>query len=241
MRLLEGMRGLLFPRSCVGCGASDPTPLPHLCRDCLVELHPICDPYCRRCGRPAWGLIDGDYECSLCREIRPAFDSARSVMLFEGIVAEMIRMLKYRRALWLAADLASFLQHGWETFFPGRGFDMITYVPLHAWRRRRRGYNQAALLARDLGKRDRSILVRSCLIRTIPTASQTRLTASQRLTNVRGAFTVKTGSRKWLEGKRILLVDDVMTTGATASECARALKAAGAQKVHVLTVARTLY
>ncbi|HIE11202.1 MAG TPA: ComF family protein, partial [Kiritimatiellae bacterium] len=228
MRLLEGMRGLLFPRSCVGCGASDPTPLPHLCRDCLVELHPICDPYCRRCGRPAWGLIDGDYECSLCREIRPAFDSARSVMLFEGIVAEMIRMLKYRRALWLAADLASFLQHGWETFFPGRGFDMITYVPLHAWRRRRRGYNQAALLARDLGKRDRSILVRSCLIRTIPTASQTRLTASQRLTNVRGAFTVKTGSRKWLEGKRILLVDDVMTTGATASECARALKAAGA-------------
>lgn len=241
MHLLKGILGLLFPRSCVGCGVADPTPLPHLCRDCLMELHPICDPFCRRCGRPAWGLIDGDYECSFCRETRPAFDSARSVMLFEGVLAEMIRMLKYRSALWLATDLAAFLQHGWETFFPADSFDIITYVPLHAWRRRLRGYNQAALLARGLGKSDRRALVRSCLIRTVPTASQTRLTASQRLTNVRGAFAVRISSRKWVEGKRILLVDDVVTTGATASECARALKAAGAQKVHVLTVARTLY
>jgi len=241
MSLRDGILGLLFPRNCFGCGVTDPEPLSHLCRECLWQVQPLADPMCIRCGRPAWGQISSQYVCSFCEDTQPHYDRARSVLLYDGIAADMIRALKYRGALWLAGDLGAFLRHGLERFYGRERFDLITFVPLHPLRHRLRGYNQAALLAGAVARASGDVLVRPTLRRIRMSASQTRLTARQRLHNVRDAFAVRRRGRRWLQGKRILLVDDVMTTGATVSECARALKAAGAEKVCVLTAARTLY
>lgn len=239
--MLQGMLNLIFPRACVGCGRADPAPLTHLCADCIFEMHPLAASVCSRCGHPFWGDVEGDYTCSYCEELQPAFDTARSVLLFDGLAAELVRRFKYAGAVWLAGDLAAFLRHGYEFYYGDRSYDLITYVPLHPWRRRWRGYNQAGLLARALVRLLGSGVVRPYLMRVRRTESQTRLTARQRLNNVRGAFAVRKGRSRWLAGKAVLLIDDVMTTGATVSECARALKQSGAEKVDVLTLARTLY
>jgi ComF family protein len=128
------------------------------------------------------------------------------------------------------------MQSAVEAHYNVSEIDLVGYVPLYPARRRERGFNQAQLLARGLAQRLGKPLMRRCLVRTRSTETQTHLTAAERLTNVRGAF--KARWRRWIEGKRVLLVDDVMTTGATVSECARALKKGGAHHVKVVTVAR---
>ncbi|MDH3981808.1 MAG: phosphoribosyltransferase family protein, partial [Kiritimatiellaceae bacterium] len=138
--------------------------------------------------------------------------------------------------LYLAPDLAEMLNNCRKAEYPGREFDLLVPVPLYHVRRRARGYNQSALLAHELGRRIGCRSTPGFLRRIKPTTTQTNLTAPQRLSNVRNAF--QSRSEKWLAGQRVLLVDDVMTTGATVNACAKALKKGGVTSVHVLTVAR---
>jgi ComF family protein len=153
----------------------------------------------------------------------------------EGPLAEMIRRLKYHKGLWLASDLADLLLAALQVHFIPEEIDAAGFVPLFPTRRREREYNQSEVLARLLCRRSGIALLKRGLVRTRATPSQTLLTASARADNVRNAFRVC--NPKWIEGRRILLVDDVMTTGATVNECARVLKAAGATRVWVLTAA----
>jgi ComF family protein len=182
------------------------------------------------------GYIDHDYVCSLCSASRPAFDRAVSGARYDGIVREMVMSLKYGRALWLVSDLAYLLETVVRAHYPLDEIDAVAAVPLHGRKYRERGFNQAELLARALAASLDKPLLRRCLVRVRSTDTQTHLTAAQRLTNVRGAFEPRWN--RWIEERRVLLVDDVMTTGATASECARALRGGGARKVYVATVAR---
>jgi ComF family protein len=227
---------LLFPRACAACGARDPDPHAHLCWDCVTRCRFIQPPFCERCGDPVSGRIDHAYECAFCAHHRIHFEAARSVVRFDGPAADVVRALKYRAHTWLSRDLADLLEAGLETHYPAVAFDAVAFVPLHLLRQRERGFNQAELLARALARRRGLPLAPRALVRVRPTPTQTRLTAPQRAANVHHAFRAGRG-RKW-SGARLLLVDDVMTTGATVNECARALKAGGAATVHVLTVAR---
>lgn len=145
-------------------------------------------------------------------------------------------MLKYENALWVAPDMAVILQNCLKAEFAGCEFDLVVPVPLHHVRRRERGFNQSAVLARELGRRIECQSRPGALRRIRPTTTQTHLTASQRLSNVKNAFQCR--KEKDLVGQRVLLLDDVMTTGATVNACAKALKHGGASSVHVLTVAR---
>lgn len=227
---------LLYPRACAGCGGSLADDARQVCWDCRAALRTIGAPQCSLCGNPVEGRIDHTYICYHCTQFVPAFDLARSALRFEGVAADLIHAFKYREALWLQDDLVDVLEACVHVHFEDRPIDALACVPLHHVRQRERGYNQARLLADGLARRLGKPFWPRALKRVRPTGTQTHLTARDRLTNVKGAFGARCVTR--LQGKRILLVDDVMTTGATTSECARALKQAGVAAVYVVTLAR---
>jgi len=227
---------LLFPRCCGGCGGAAEAEGGHLCWDCRAELRPIGAPICSLCGNPVEGRIDHVYECFHCVENRPRFDRARSAVRFEGAITQLIRQFKYHHALWLQEELVDLLQATVVAHYDQVDWDAVCAVPLHHVRQRERGFNQAALLATSLARRLKLPVRGSGLVRGRATGTQTHLTARERLSNVKDAFEVRWAAR-W-RGLRLLLVDDVMTTGATVSACAGVLKDAGAASVHVITLAR---
>ncbi len=241
LRIREALRpalDLLFPRTCLGCGVPDPDPHRFFCWDCRSAFRFVQPPSCRRCGDPVSGRIDHTYICSACTRRAPGFDAARSVLRDHGPAAEAVRALKYGAQTWLAADLADFLIEGFRTYYGQESFDGVCPVPLYRTRLFQRGFNQASLLAAPLARAFGLEWNPRALRRIRPTPSQTRLTAAERAHNVREAFRSRPHARRWIAGRRLLLVDDVMTTGATADACARALKASGAVRVHVLTLVR---
>lgn len=228
---------LVFPRACEGCGVALPDEPGALCGDCQAAVKTVGLPFCERCGDPVAGDISGPFECTHCHQQPPAFAWARSAVRYDGLAQACLRRFKYHGGTWLLDNLSGWLLALWRTCPPeARAADYITPVPLYPRRERERGYNQAALLGEQLAVHVGIPFRNRVLRRTRSTDTQTRLTAAQRVHNVKGVFSVPRPRR--VRGARIVLVDDVMTTGATVNECARALMAAGAAAVMVLTVAR---
>jgi ComF family protein len=190
--------------------------------------------FCAQCKTPFLNSFPLDLEgrCALCRAGARGFDAAYCFGFYEGPLRELIHLLKYDGMKPLAGPLTGYL---WRALPLDEKFDAVVPMPLH-WRRRfQRGFNQAAVLAKDVARR-RKIPLLNAVRRVRATRSQTGLTNAKRRENVSGAFRARRG---WpVEGLRILLVDDVMTTGATASACASVLKRAGAKSVTLLTLAR---
>jgi ComF family protein len=230
------MIDLLYPRNCIRCGGLSPDPMKHICWDCLSDTPKVDPPFCALCGDPVAGDIQHDYTCFACARETPAFIRARSAVRYEGAVGEALRALKYDNAMWVVEDLSRILFACVQAEYSGVEFDIITSVPLFPPRCRARGFNQSALLGRSLGNRLTVPFKEGLLRRVRSTVTQTGLTAPQRAANVCGAFRVGLFARP--AGLKILLVDDVMTTGATVNACAKALKQGGAASVHVVTVAR---
>lgn len=182
------------------------------------------------------GRLDQRFVCRHCREAPPSFDLARSAVYYDGAAAEVVKAFKYRGALWMENLLVDWLEACLNTWLKEEKPDWVVPVPLHPRRWRERGFNQAVLLAAGLARRRGWRCGSGMLERVKPTLKQTRLTAPQRLSNVAGAFRAAPVAE--LNGRTVLLVDDVMTTGATVGACARALKAAGVTRVVVITAAR---
>jgi len=206
-----------------------------VCERCLREPEPLdADYFCISCRTPFVNSfpLDSEGRCALCRSGLRAFDAAYSFGSYGGSLRELIHLLKYQGMQPLARPLGAYLLRSLPR---DEAFDAIVPVPLHWWRRWNRGFNQSELLARALS-RSTGIPVRDALRRTRPTASQAGLSNTARRRNMVQAFRCRREIA--VRGKRILLVDDVMTTGSTATACARALKGAGATRVAVLTVAR---
>ena len=229
---------MVCPRMCAGCGRPVGEEASHICWECLAGLWPVQFPHCAVCGNPVQGKAEGEYTCSMCRGRKRNFDKARSAVHFDGPITHVLHAFKYTQAAHLASDLAGLLAVCAEVHYRPADVDAVTFVPLHHQKERERTYNQSRLLAGDLAAIIGKPLLSRCLVRWRPTTTQTALSAVERRANVKGAFRAMNG--RWLEGRRILLVDDVMTTGATVDECADALKQAGAAEVRVVTVARGL-
>ena len=227
---------LLYPRLCAACGDAVDGSADQLCWECRADIRPIAHPFCSVCGNPVEGSISHEYVCYLCVETPRFFDRARSAARFEGALQRMIIDFKYNDALWVQDELVDVLVSCHEVHFEKTNTDAVACVPLFHARERSRGFNQSEILADGLASRLRKPFLRGALSRVRATETQTHLTARERADNVKGAFRAR--RRKGLQGKSILLVDDVMTTGATLNECARALKEGGAAEVHVLTLAR---
>ena len=234
--VVRALLDLIWPRVCEGCGGTVGDESRYFCWDCLAGLPLIESPFCARCGDPVEGAITHGYVCGVCVDREPGFDAARSAVRFRGPIKDALHRFKYSAATHLSHDLATVMHACVRTQYGREHIDAVTAVPLHALKERVRTYNQARLLASELSRVMKVPLARNCLARVRDTGTQTNLSARDRAKNVRGAFEARHPS--WIEGRSILLVDDVMTTGATVSEASRVLKEAGAAKVFVITVAR---
>lgn len=223
---LGALADLFFPQRCVGCEqrASD-----LLCLQCFEALPHVGRPVCARCGTPT---AFETFVCDACKSVDFGFESARAPLRYEGVGEEIVHALKYRGFTRVVERLAAPLMLG--VLDRGERFDAVVPVPLHRSRLRRRGFNQAELLARGVAARLNAPV--SDTLRSVRrTRDQVELSAAERRANVEGAFAV----RERVRG-RILLVDDVFTTGATASECAETLLRGGAEEVHAVSLCRTV-
>lgn len=192
---------------------------------------------CERCGKP---VEEAASHCRDCRGRRLSFSSARSIGLYDGTLKEAIHALKFGRGRRLGYLFAQLMAESLPADF--MEVDLITFVPLHRGKRRRRGYNQAELLAKAFGRRTGRLVKRLLKCRR-KMEDQAKLSLKDRRANVREAFRLLGKSTSWqqnLKDKRIILVDDVYTTGSTVNECARVLHRAGVKEVRVLTLARTI-
>ena len=229
----------IFPEVCALCGRERATPREGFvgarCRD---QDRWIVAPYCRRCGMPFAGSVTTAFECANCRELDLGFSYARSAVAARGPVLDAVHRYKYHRAVWLESFLAELLLRPASASLREQAWDCIVPVPLHATRQREREFNQAERLAQRLCKSTGIPVLPRALKRIRPTQTQTLLSRGERSANVRAAFAPSAGLN--LEGRRVVLVDDVFTTGSTTSACARALRQAGAGEVCVWTVARGL-
>lgn len=214
------------PGSCLLCGADAGNAL--ICADCTADLPPAPTPACPQCGE---ATTHGE-RCGACLTRPPHFAATIALFRYEFPVDRVVQALKYGHQLavapWIAARLAERLDAG--------GHDLIVPLPLHPARLRERGFNQSQQIARHLGRHLGLPVDGSGLMRRRPTAPQAGLMLKERHANVRGAFECRAD----LSGRRALLVDDVMTTGATADECARVLRLHGAASITVAVAARAL-
>ncbi len=231
---------MVFPTTCASCreGLWE-DPVPFFCRKCWGMIQPIPGPICPRCGRPFSSSIallhSPNHQCGGCRRRPSALTQIWSLFPYQTPVKEAITMFKYRSKISLANPLARLMIDALPTM---PAFDGIMAVPLHPDRLRAREYNQSLLLADRISRHLGLPLFMSCLLRVKPTTPQTLLSRKKRLRNLRGAFSVTKPAR--IKGKRILLVDDVFTTGTTLHECAKTLRRAGSGEVYGLTLARML-
>lgn len=207
-----------------------------LCAQCRSRLRLVRPPYCVVCGRAFASRAGSMRLCGRCLLRLPRYDRARSVGLYAGSLREAVHELKYRGRTAMAVPLSELLAGQGARMGSPHHCDVLVPVPLHVRRLRQRGFNQSALLAQRLARAWHIPCDVAALQRQRWTAPQTGLDRRRRLANLRGAFAA---SRARCRGKRMLLIDDVYTSGATVNECARALKAAGAARVEVLTLART--
>jgi ComF family protein len=231
--MLKALVDIVFPPMCLLCGERSPEK--GFCRFCggLVEKERINSPMCVICGEPFPSAKGVDHACGRCVEEPPFFTSARSAFVFEGKVLDAVHKLKYGGDTALAGPLAALLS---AVHLP-EGLSMVVPVPLHTVRLRERGFNQSLLIARELSRTHGLPLVYDRLKRARDTGQQVGLKAAERKKNVSGAFTLDGGG--FFKGRKVLLVDDVITTGATLNECAKMLKKAGAE-VAAITVARAV-
>jgi ComF family protein len=236
---------VLLAPSCAACGEllERPTSGP-VCPPCWQSILPLTPPFCDRCGDPlpTWRAISLPLaRCPRCRRGNRHLDRARAVGAYDGALRAIVHAMKYEGRRSLARPLAELMRKRGAEMLTGA--DWAVPVPLHPSRRRERGFNQAADLARHLG-----VPVRAALRRHRATRTQTELPAARRHANVRGAFALARGldgppapaQESRLEGSIVVLIDDVSTTGATLDACAAVLKQAGVREVRALTAARVV-
>jgi len=236
----DALVSVFFPGGCRICDKllATASRVP-ICGECLASFARVPSVACVICGRPlaADGSMQGQpLLCEACHDKTYTFERARSFAMYEGALVKAILLLKFEQIEplggWFAERLAELVRSAGQLL----AADVVVPVPLHRQREKERGYNQAALISQPLAKRlklpHRAVL----LVRTRPRPDKTILSLEERWESVRGAFATRPGSQ--VDNQRVLLVDDVLTTGATLDACSRALREAGAKSVVGLTVAR---
>ncbi|NUN94269.1 MAG: ComF family protein [Verrucomicrobiae bacterium] len=228
---------LVWPRQCQACGETRfCVRFAFLCDPCFVSATRLEPPWCERCGLPFAGLAGEGHECPNCRGAKLQFERARSAVRFRGVVRRALHGLKYEKEHFWAPAIEAWFLEGVARHLAGEQIHVVVPVPLHPARERQRGFNQAALLARALARQYRLPFEPRALERVRATKTQTHLDRAERQENLRCAFRVRRPAV--VANRRVLLVDDVLTTGSTLSECAAVLRAAGATPALVLTLAR---
>ena len=235
---LEPIRALIslfYPPACAVCVA--PVDFEeYLCAACAAKAPRIKPPFCHTCSEPFDGAITDTFSCANCAHRLLHFEAAVAAFRSRGVVRKIIHEFKYTHQTHLRHPVADWLSATLDDpRLNGRRFDFVVPVPLHPARKRERGFNQAELLAEIFSVRA-GLKMQSALERIRYTTTQTAFDRAERMENLRDAFRLR--KKADVRGLRVLLIDDVLTTGSTLSECARVLKAGGAISVHAATAAR---
>ena len=233
--IVSAVASLFYPPACVICSGNVGR-AEYLCADCQQRAPRIAAPFCAKCSEPFSGAITQTFRCANCEHRALHFDCAVAAYRSRGLVRKVVHDFKYGKQRHLRYPVAKWLIESLgDSRLRGRHFDVIVPVPLHPARERERGFNQAALLA-ELLAASAAIPLRPLLERTRYTTTQTAYDRAERMENLHGAFRLR--KNRNVRGLRVLLIDDVLTTGSTLSECARVLRKAGAVSVHAATAAR---
>jgi ComF family protein len=227
----------ILPPRCLKCGelVADSGAL---CGACWPELRFLGPPCCACCGLPFEFEMGEGSLCGACTADRPLYNRARAALAYDDASRDLVLRFKHADRIDGAATFAGWMARAGAELVAAA--DIIAPVPLHRWRLVRRRYNQAAVLANAIGRARGKLVVPDLLVRRRATPSQGHLGRSQRRRNVAGAFSLHPGQAQVAKGARILLVDDVLTTGATAEACVKALRNAGASAVDLLVLARVV-
>ncbi len=234
-KILAKTLDVVFPPQCLNCDSMVATQ-GTLCQPCWQQAHFITPPFCHCCGLPFDFAMGEGALCAECIQQLPAFARGRAALRYDEHSKGLVLKLKYADQTQLAATYGPWLARAGAELVAAS--DVIVPVPLHYWRFVGRRYNQSALLAYALNKQCALPVIPDALIRLRHTPPQTGLSRRARHDNVKNAFRANPRHSEELKGKTILLIDDVMTTSATASQCSKALLNAGAQQVNVLVLAR---
>jgi competence protein ComFC len=229
---------LVWPRNCpfCGCPLADTDP-GIVCPACVSSAKLIEPPFCRQCASPFTGTVTGEtFVCGYCQDLRFYFSRAVCACRAQGVVRDCILRFKYNREMYFGQHLVNWLVGAAQRWIDWREVDAIVPVPLHPRKQRRREFNQAEYLAAGLSKTVNVTVLKRELKRVKDTPTQTKLNAEARMKNLRDAFAVRDGTA--FKGKRLVILDDVFTTGATMDSCAKTLRGAGAKDVIALAVAR---
>jgi len=227
----------VLPPRCLKCGeiVADAG---SLCGKCWQALRFLGNPCCACCGLPFEFEMGENSLCAGCIADRPLYNRARAALVYDDASRDLILRFKHADRIDGAATFAGWMARAGAAMVDSA--DIITAVPLHRWRLVRRRYNQAAILANAIGGQRGKLVIPDLLVRRRATPSQGHLGPSQRQRNVAGAFALHSGRTQVVAGARILLIDDVLTTGATAESCVRTLRSAGATAVDLLVLARVV-
>ncbi len=232
---------LVYPPVCAGCGREQAHAEERVCPDCLHHFQIFPSPYCGRCGAPVASVQESapGRPCRNCPAGPIYFDRAHSLYSYEDErIQRVIHALKFHYQTRLAPLLANLMLRGYETFFSGERFDCLVPVPLHKSRRREREFNQSVLISQALVEKKGLLLQDDMVVRVRPTIPQASLPHARRTRNLAGAFAVPCPAAA--AGRRVLVIDDVMTTGATVNEVCAVLRQAGAEYLGVFTLSRAL-
>lgn len=236
--LIERWFQFFLPSQCHCCGTFLEEDEQGFCPDCLSKIRWIEPPFCIRCGVPFLSPEVGDHHCGACLTGRKYFTMARAVGCYEGPFREAIHRWKYEERNSLTSFLGGKLVEGFWRYWNSNALDLLIPVPLHPIRLRERGFNQALLLVKELSRCTRIPYNTRLLRKKRPTTPQVHLSGREREGEVRGSFHISRTEE--VQGRSILLVDDVYTTGATVNECSKILLRAGAKRVDVLTLAHAM-
>lgn len=232
---LNNVLNLVFPPRCLSCLATVDTS-GVVCHKCWSKMEFIAKPCCARCSNPFPYNIDEEL-CYYCKDDPPSFSNAFAVVKYDDFSDKLIYSLKYYDRTDLASTLSAMMISKIAEL--AHSIDIITCVPIHKNKLKKRGYNQAALLAKHVANAIGKPFNPSILIKTKDTISQSGLSKEERKENVKHSFGINAKHSKKVFRKNVLIIDDVITTGATLNECCKKLKRAGAKKLVVLTFAKT--
>lgn len=232
----DNLLGLVFPSRCLICERPiDSSRRSPLCLEHFREIIPAEPPVCSKCGGKMFGESVESLVCEKCRSKTVYYDAGYSAYIYAAALRELIHLFKYAKRRYLQSFLGGLMLDYLREHAEMSQYNAIVPVPLHWWRYCWRGFNQAADLARPLSKQFRIPILKRSLRRVRYTRPQVGLSPDERKSNIRNAFKVSRPAK--IAGKNLLLIDDVITSGATLNECARMLKGAGASGVTILTLA----
>jgi ComF family protein len=237
-KLISGLLSLLFPPHCIICKQElEYDSREYLCPKCLNDFKYLKGPFCTMCGKPLPAEKQTFAKtCRLCQKMPPEFDCGFSVCIYDGVLKECIHRFKYQKKTFLKSTFGKMVSGFIKENLKDKIFDCIVPVPLHPARKWERGFNQAELIAMEVRKLLDIPVKTNILKRKRWTQPQVILSKEQRRRNVKNAFYAKNDNRT----KNVILLDDVMTTGATLNECAKALKTSNIEYVCAITIARTI-